>query len=234
MRFELLPVVDIMLELYRMPRDMNRFNTYLQTLQGNTKDDIEIPIGGFNPMAKDHAVAKLNELKQIGAEQVISETLNTVNEGRAGEYIKVSLTLADDLMGGWTNRYTTDYQSKFKTGAIVKRNFCTPYFWTSEEYTSELIIDRTRAACYRFIYQKDYPKPETLQEHIEQELFVQENLGTKHALAVELQAFYNDNKETTDLSIIMNFLYGDDAAASLGYTPLGNIPLGLLSANDAI
>ncbi|MDQ3110027.1 MAG: hypothetical protein M3R17_09045 [Bacteroidota bacterium] len=88
------------------------------------------------------------------------------------DQFKVAINVSDDLKGGWTNRFTSDYDSKFRINALVKRKFCTPLFWASEAYSEELIRRRTLHYCYRSIYWLQNPKPETLQEHIEMEKFV--------------------------------------------------------------
>ena len=228
MKFELLPVIDIMLDLYQKPRTAGRFREYLQTLQGEkTKGDLVVPIGGFNPMAKEHAIAKLQELKRIGAEKIIEETLQAINKDVAKEpssAFKVSLNLADDLKGGWTNHFTTDYDSKFKMNALIKRNFCIPIFWTSEDFNSPMIIQRTKEYCYRSVYWLSYNKPKTLDGHIQQEIFVARKINNKiqHINDIKmLNDFYERNKDTTEWIKIFNFFYGDDAVVSLGNTPMG-------------
>ena len=136
MTFELLPIIDKMLELYQKSRNFDRFQDYLNLLQGETKGDLAIPISGFNPMAKEHVLDKLMELKDLCAEQIIAETIfelnKTIIKEGSSDIFKISLTLSDDLKGGWTNRFTTDYDSKFKLNALMNRHFCTPVFWTSE------------------------------------------------------------------------------------------------------
>ena len=136
MTFELLPIIDKMLELYQKSRNFDRFQDYLNLLQGETKGDLAIPISGFNPMAKEHVLDKLMELKDLCAEQIIAETIlelnKTIIKEGSSDIFKISLTLADDLKGAWTNRFTTDYDSKFKLNALMNRHFCTPVFWTSE------------------------------------------------------------------------------------------------------
>lgn len=112
MTFELLPVIDMMLELYASPRDISRFKEYLSLLQGDTRGNLALPLGGFNPMGKEHVVAKLQELKALNAESVIQQTLSTLNTQLAAIHkdrkIKVALNLSDDIAGGWTNRYTSE------------------------------------------------------------------------------------------------------------------------------
>ncbi len=230
MQFELLPVVDIMLDLYKKPRTTERFQEYLELLQGNTKGDLVIPIGGFNPMAKEHAFQKLKELKTLCAEALIQQTLDDVNKKIAGEnkdtVFKVALNLADDLKGGWTNRYTTDYDSKFAINALQRRNFCIPLFWTSEQFYPELIKTRTLQYACRTIYWLTHPKPKTLKDHVAQEKFVSKNAGIlteqKQTSSLEsVAAFYTEHQHTDNYHIIFNFFYGDEASASLSFPRFG-------------
>jgi hypothetical protein len=44
MHFELVPILDIMLDFYEKPRDLDRFQAYLSLLQGEIKGDLARPI----------------------------------------------------------------------------------------------------------------------------------------------------------------------------------------------
>jgi hypothetical protein len=231
MLFELLPTIDIMLALYQKPRSMERFKEYIQLLQGGTKGDLAFPITGFNPMAKEHVVQKLTELKEIGAEKIIEQTLKEISTkfpspGNPAVF-KVALNLMDDLKGGWTNRYTSDYDSKFKLNALIKRHFCTPIFWTSEKYTQELITERVTEYLLRTIYWFTASKPQTLKDHIEQEKFVakhknKSNPGNEPAIDfTTVDTFYSEHKDSDNYHIIFNFLYGDEASRSLEFPHYG-------------
>ena len=70
MTAELLPIIETMLDFYQKPRTPERFQAYLQLLQGSTKNDLALPIGGFNPMGKEHVSEKLIELQKIDAERI--------------------------------------------------------------------------------------------------------------------------------------------------------------------
>ncbi len=91
----------------KKPRTLERFQEYLKTLQGDTKGDLVMPISGFNPMAKEHILQKLTELKTLNAEEIIHETLfelnNKLTHQPNDKIFKVALNLADDFKGGWTN-----------------------------------------------------------------------------------------------------------------------------------
>lgn len=226
MKFELLPVIDQMLDLYHKPRSIERFKEYLALLQGNTKGDLSMPLGGFNPMGKEHVVNKLHELKAIDAEKIIQDTLLKINSrfnNEAAAVIKVALNLSDDLHGGWTNRYTTDYQSKFTIQALVTRHFCVPLFWTGEVYTQELIAQRTMEYACRTIWVMTNGKPRTLEDHVAQESFVAQNTGARAATndMTAVNEFYETYRQSEDYSKIFCFMYGDKAASSLGYPVYG-------------
>jgi hypothetical protein len=219
-----------MLDLYTKPRSRERFQEYLSMLQGRKKGDLILPIVGFNPMAREHILQKLTELKERSAEQVIQDTLKSINITLTKEQeqrtFKVVLNLADDLKGGWTNLYTTDYDSKFKINALVRRSFCTPFFWTSENYTERLIRSRTLEYCHRTIHWLSNPKPKTLKDHIEQEIYVAEmtesNSDNFDTVDLEvLENLYLKHQDSDDYAIIFNFLYGDDASKSLEFSTYG-------------
>jgi hypothetical protein len=223
MNFELVPILDLMLDFYEKPRDFDRFQAYLSLLQGETKGDLARPIGGFNPMAKAHVLQKLNELKSLDAEKIMAETLASLRSNQKNAPIfKVSLTLADDAQGGWTNRFTTDFDSKFKLNALVKRQFCTPVFWTSDNYSTNIIQEITMEYAFRTVYWHDKKtKPQTLKDHVEQEQFVAKKTTYKlpkpECDVPSLRQFYKTHADSDDYALIFNFFYGDAASESLGF-----------------
>jgi hypothetical protein len=229
MEFQLLPVIDVMVELYQSPINADRFTNYMKILQGNSPGNISMPITYYNPMGKEHVLKKLLELKKLRVEEVMQETLITINKMLASydeKKIQVSPALADDLGGGWTNRYTTDYDSKFNVNDMFKRNFCTPLFWVSENYSVEMIKERTADYCYRTFYRSITPQPLTLDDHVKQEAFVADhntfkreegpltNYSTVHTL-------FKGHKDSTSYPTIFNFLYGDSASKELGHSAYG-------------
>ena len=106
------------------------------------------------------------ELKKLDAEKIIEETLNDLNENNlsknSNRNFKVAINLSDDLKGGWTNRFTSDYDSKYKINGLFSRNFCTPIFWSSEIFTEDIIRQRTLEYTFRTVYWLNNPKPKTL------------------------------------------------------------------------
>ena len=116
MKFELRPILSEIKGLYLKPISNNRFKEYTSKLQGNSKGDLSLPIAGFNPMAKEHIIQKIEELESLKAEMILKDVIEEFNanlEKTNSRKIKVVLNIADDLKGGWTNFYSTDFDSKF-------------------------------------------------------------------------------------------------------------------------
>jgi hypothetical protein len=223
MTFHPLPTIQIMLNLYEKPRTDERFQEYLKLLQGDTKGDLMMPIGGFNPMAKEPLILKLKELQALKAEQIMAEVLSEINlqysTKKNAKIFKVALNLSDDLQGGWTNRFTSDYDSKFKINALINRQFCTPIFWSSEEFTEEKTRQRVAEYVFRTIYWLEHPKPKTLKDHVAQELFVLSQTETKGNFIPN--KFYQKHQNSEDYHLIFNFFYGNEASEFLGFPTFG-------------
>ena len=229
MKFELLPVVDVMTEFYKKPLNHTRFQEYLHILHGDTKGILKCPVSSFNPMAKEHLLVKLEELNALHAEEMIRESLNTINAAMANDApditYRLALNVADDLQGGWTNHYTTDYDSKFKFQALIRRQFCVPLFWSSEQYEEALIRQRTLEYVYRTYYWQFHPRPSTLAAHIRQEQYVAIKTGIrKRNPDFDFEAadvLFKEFADTDSYPVIFNFLFGDDASAELAYPQYG-------------
>ncbi len=229
MRFELLPTIDKMIELYSLPRTPERFQQYLEIMQGNKTGDLEFPLQGFNPMAKGHVLERLHQLKEIEAEAIMADTIESLNryldQKHLDKTFKVALNLADDVAGGWTNRFTTDYDSKFKLNGLISRGFCTPIFWSSETPNEMDTVLKTSAYIYRTVYRLDHPTPMTLRDHVAQESFVARETVIQYGCDTDdmqqLERFFAEHCESTDYPLIFNFFYGDAASKSLEFPTFG-------------
>ncbi|MEO0724311.1 MAG: hypothetical protein AAFZ63_07210 [Bacteroidota bacterium] len=229
MLFTHTPLLDRMEEFYLLPRNRQRFETYLEMMLGADRADIVLPIASFNPMGKELVLSKIQELKQVDAEGIVQTTVERVNvklEQVAGTGVSVALNLVDDVGGAWSNRYTTDYTSKFDFGGTFKRHFCLPYFWTSETYTEELVRHRCLEYIYRFVHWQEADKPETLGDHLQQEVSVQTQLQ-QHGLYSEnpinpiMDQLAKTEAENDNYNFIFNFFYGDAACEVLNYPTHG-------------
>jgi hypothetical protein len=229
MTFELLPILDIMIDLYKKPRSHERFQEYLFSLQGDKKGELLLPIMGFNPMAKEHILNKIFELKDLEIENIMSEALIDLNKKVKSKYgeqnFKIAFNLLDDLKGSWTNRFVSDYDNKFKIGGLINRHFCTPIFWASEDYSKEKIRTRTLEYSYRTLYWLTNRSPSKLNEHVEQERFIAQELGFKNNIEESeyliLDDFYKNNQHQDNYNLIFNFFYGNEASKSFGFPTFG-------------
>ncbi|MEZ5043417.1 MAG: hypothetical protein R2828_26205 [Saprospiraceae bacterium] len=78
MKFELLKVLDNILDLYKLPRNKERFDKYLYLLQGANKDEMILPIAAFNPMGKELALTKVEALLALDAEILVEKYLQLI------------------------------------------------------------------------------------------------------------------------------------------------------------
>lgn len=233
MKFKIRPILSEIKDLYSKPLSGERFKEYMSKLQGETKGNLALPISGFNPMAKNHILSKIDDLEKLEAEKIMEETIDELNstlKASSNEEYLVVLNIADDLKGAWTNYYSTDFDSKFKLNAFVSRKFSVPYFWTSEDYNIEIIKTRTIEYINRTIYWLDNSKPKTLKEHLEQEIYVASKTNQSYKAVEkvnfkEIENFYLENMDSDEYDKIFNFFYGNEGSENLGYKQYGIMEL---------
>src|SRR5215468_3292423 len=116
-----------------MPRGMERFRAYLARMTGGTAD-IVLPIGAMNPMGKEHMLRAVEAWIACGAEESAARALRESAARFSGEAgrLRVALVLADDVAGGWTNRWTTDFAHQFESAPLYERDFAVGLLWASE------------------------------------------------------------------------------------------------------
>ncbi len=228
MQLTLLKILSKIQSLYRLPKS-KRFKHYLHLLHGNAEQDILLPIAGYNPMGNILAISKLEDLIRLDAEGLAQEEIelfNSKSDSRDGSKFSVGINLVDDLEGAWSHYYDTDYKNRFEMDSIFNRSFITPIFYTSEEFTEELIKRRLRASMYRSLHWNQHSKPENLEACLKQEVFVQSQLNcltedsNDHDFK-DLKTFLEINKDRTETQLIFNFFYGDKASDLLAYNSFG-------------
>ena len=75
----------------------------------------------MNPMGKDHVTALLDALLALDADGVGARAAADASAALSdvpGEF-KIALVVADDLMGGWTNRYDYEYTFRFGPATVI-------------------------------------------------------------------------------------------------------------------
>ena len=125
-------------ELYDLPRGLERFHEYLQTMMEPGTGDLKVPLVAMNPMGKDHLPPFLDHLLAIEADLVGAQALaegSTALSEEPGEY-RGCLVVSDDLKGGWTNRYAAEYGYRFEQRAYYRRGWIAGILWTSDVSSS--------------------------------------------------------------------------------------------------
>jgi hypothetical protein len=182
----------------------------------------------MNPMGKDHVPALIDEYLAFDADGVAARAA-TEAESRLSNVdgkFKVTLVIADDAMGGWTNRYSSELSARSGSKPLHKRGWITGILWTSEIPSAQDTREEALTAVYRAAHIQQYGFAVTLREMMAQE-------GYAMAMAGCSKPSFNDDEleytreviaphmDTKDYPLIMTSLFGDTAAASLGYAPLG-------------
>ncbi|MGH7599302.1 MAG: hypothetical protein ACREOI_23330 [bacterium] len=259
MNLEYVPLLQVQRNLYNLPRGFERFREYLRTMIDPDSGDLKLPLVAMNPMGKDHLplfLDKLIELNADGEAARATTEVQSVLKVEPGEY-KVCLVVSDDLRGGWTNRYTTEFDHRFRQKAYYKRGWIAGILWTSETYIPAQVREEVRLCLFRAAYIQRHGYARTLGEMLAQESYAMSQpalpgpLGrpetARQALRMadsttptldpddlaytrEVLASYLDK---IDQPTLIAALYGDAAAHQLGYPPLGLSPrAGLALALD--
>lgn len=230
-KLKYLDVLHPMMELYALPRTPDRFKKYLDMLQGPDKGDMVMPIVYYNPMAKEAAQKQLQQLIDLIAEELIFKAwedlgISHIQNKDSSMIIEVAINLVDDVQGAWSERYSTDYKSKFNFGAHLKRQFSIPIFFASDSLDEQIITRRIQGYLCRTVYWLEHGAPLTLGEMLDQEIYVASIAGASHEELCEKEAelvdrFFKEHVETSSSDILFNFFYGDQASSQLNYKTFG-------------
>ena len=231
MKLDLMPLLQKERALYGVPRGGARFQAYIRAATGDT-DDIEIPpLGIMNPMAKEHVAHYIETLIALHAEAVVAAALFEAERRlpQVAAQFKVGLVVADDVAGGWTNRYFAEHGMRFALKAGLKRGWISVVCWASEAPTREAVHALTLASVYRAAYVSRHGEATTLDQmlrqegltavfaHVDEPMLPADELAYSHAVIAP-------HRNADAYPIVFAFLYGDEAAASLGYPTLGLSP----------
>lgn len=223
----LVPMLRVQRALCDLPRGGERFRRYLDAMTGGT-DDIVLPLSLFNPMGKDHVATTLDRLLGIDAEGVATEALAEATDRLDGvdAEFRVGLVVADDAGGGWPNRYYTEIGNRFRPGNELRRGWAVSLLWTSEVASRERVRREVLATVYRTAYVLRHGQPVTLSQMMRQEGLAASFAGVREpALDADDLAYSREvigrHLDSSDPPDVFACLYGDAAARSAGYTPLG-------------
>ncbi len=230
MKLELVPMLATQRKLYDLPRGWERFNQYIATVTGGTDDIAVPPWGVMNPMGKQHVAATYDALLALDAEALAAEALADAQERLAhvpGQF-RVGLTVADDVGGGWTNRYAGEMQ-RFNGEQLRKRGWIAVGFWTGDHPCLEQIRHNVLLAVFRMAHAQQHGWPVTLRDMLTQEGAAAAFAGVQQTRLDEDELAYTRGVlapllDTTDYPTQFAALWGDEAAAMFGYQVLGLSP----------
>jgi hypothetical protein len=232
MNLEWAPLLQMQCDLYRIPRGMERFREYLRVMVNDAGDDLRLPpLAAMNPMGKDHVPALLDNLLALDAESVGAAALAEAGHRLAdvpGDY-KVGLVVADDLMGGWTNRFACEFNLLSPARCAYQSAWLSVVLWSGEPAAVRTVRESVITTIYRAGYVHKHGVARTLRDIMAQEGCVRAAAGctqptldpddleyTREVIAPFLDA--------QDMRTVMECLFGDAAGQTLGFTPPGLSP----------
>ena len=140
----------------------------------------------------------------------------------------MGLVVADDLGGGWTNRYASEFSLITGQGrsSPFRRAWLAGVLWSSEPASVRGVWETVQMSVHRTAYIHRHGKPVTLRDFLSQEGDAMARAGCiTPTIDVEdldytrqlLTPYLDDSNART----IMECLYGDEAGRTLGFTPCG-------------
>jgi len=228
MKLTFVPLLQLQRDLYELPRNMERFRAYLSTMTDPLTGDLKYPLVAMNPMGKEHVPALLDQWMALDADGIAGRAVAeaaTRLQDVSGEF-QVALVIADDLKGGWTNRYTDEFAHRFLSKAFHRRGWLTGMLWTTESPSAAVAREAAVSTVYRGAYIQQHGYARTLREMLAQEGFAMINADCMTpALDADDLAYTREAVEShldaTDQPTLMTCLFGDEAGAALGYPRLG-------------
>lgn len=241
MKLDYVPLLRIQRELHEIPRGRSRFRQYLRTIFPDG-DVAELPsLIIMNPMGKEHVTALLEDLLALDADGIAARAVAEVSGQVAndpGEF-KVALVIADDRMGGWTNRYAEEFTHRFQVGPSAPPEFRLPRWakdywingvlWSSEPASERAVREAVLTAVHRTAYVQRHGPAHTLGAMLAQEGAVMARAGCAGPVLEEEDISYTREVlvpflDADDKRTVLECLFGDAAGRTLGLTPRGLSP----------
>jgi hypothetical protein len=232
------PVLADCRAIYDLEDVMERYWAYVDLM---TKKRGELlPLGAFSPMGKRQKDF-LDDLLALEAEDFAAKICKQASQELESDAVyRVMLVVVDEPRNGWTQRYLTDADWRFPgmTKPIPKNSLANGFdrwvsvqLWTTEfdgqtrVPTLAYVRQETRAALARAEYQRIHGYPITLKDMMLQEGTVMTFSGEEIDLEPDdlkySQAILEPLLNSTDYPTNFAAMYGDEAAISVGFPPLG-------------
>ncbi len=247
MPVEYVPLLQRYAELYAKPRDMQRFQDYIDTLSTPEHDDVAVlPLNMMNPMAKPHVLDAIHalivhdtdgvaelELDRHQAElslaiaQALPLPIGDRRTVAVPSMLKFGISVLD-AAGGWTHRASSDFSLRSAVATGAERGWCVIPLWAQDTHSPETVQTQTRLALHRLMFVLAHGNPHSLSDWMLQEGMAHRQAGVQQWLDADDLAYSAEVLKThaiaSDTPTLISALYGDAAARELGYTPLGLSP----------
>jgi hypothetical protein len=243
MNLEYVPLLQVARDLHEMPRTYERFQEYLRVIFNEDRTrPVLPPLIAMNPMGKDHVKALLDALLALDADGIAVQALSEASSQLAelpGD-CKVALVVADDLMGGWTNRYADEFTFRFgpdSSRLLTPRPkpqwldhwWITGVLWSSEPASQRAVREAILTAVYRVAYMLRHGLPRSLRDMLTQEGEVMARAGCTGPTLDEEDIAYTREVlipflDADDMRTCIECLFGDEPGRTLGFTPMGLSP----------
>ena len=236
MKLEYVPLLDVQREIQGVPRGMARFWKYVHTITGDHANSLQLPtLAIANPMAKEHVTTLLDDFLRLNADGIAAECVAEASARLANEPgdFKIGLVIADDLKGGWTNRYDYEFKLRFPEDRAGKplpkwltHFWLTAVLWSSEPASERAVREAVLTTIYRAAYLGRHGSARTLGDMLAQEGEVMAMAGCAGPVLDEEDIAYTREVlvpylDATDKRTAIECLFGDEAGRTLGFTPRG-------------
>lgn len=233
MNITYVPLLATLRDVYAVPRGRERFETYLKTIGAKDRADVKLlPLLAANPMAREHVASLLDELLAMDADGIgaraAAEAAGRLAEEPGDD--QVTVVVADDLKGGWTNRYDYEFTFRVGYGPHGKRYWgAIGLLWSSEPASERAVREAVLTAIFRTASMRRHGPPRTLREILAQEGQVTADAGCAGPMLDPEDIEYTREVlvpflDVTDKRTIMECLFGDGPGSTLGFTPRGLSP----------
>jgi hypothetical protein len=216
MAVRVVPTLEAMAEVYRRSavggRDSPRFASYVELGREG------VPVSGYNPMTSKDVLGTVERLLALDAEAVVADTAATVVK-RLGADEDVALALVVATPGLWTDRMWAEVEHR-----VAGRGRNEVVLWQGDDVGLEAVRSAAAADTVRAVWSARYGIPATLRDAVAQEGLALTLAGMGGTYDDEAAAIYEVLADDTTLSSMVAFLFGDDAATAMGFTPVGLRP----------
>ncbi len=240
MKVDYVPLLERMREFYRMPRAPERFQEFLRIGLTPDRQDVALPpFLSLNPMAREHVSALIDDYLALDGDRIAAESAASLLP-RLAEFpgrCRLALTVLDDLKGGWTNRFSCEYETRFGvTGegrpqanprpGSTRRGWIAAPLWSTEPAAATRIRESIGCVLFRAAYVDRHGPAQSLREKLAQEGWVMAQAGCAGPTLDADDLDYSRQVlkpflEVRDTRTGIECLFGDAAGATLGFTPRG-------------